>query len=108
MSWISLLDYEGAGLNRGAVLKFSAGGGFEDEVVMIVCESPDNDVRRLALMVVTGYKAGINCYVVFPEEAVVGGLSTHWLIENWGNWVCPGGNVAQVLVKEGLRVEDIS
>ena len=104
--WEKLTEYASAHLQRGALLKFRAGYPFEDQVVMMVCEAPDKSPRK-GLIAITGYKAGINCYVLLPCENVSGDLETKWLLENWQQWVWPGGNVEDVEIREALAVEDL-
>lgn len=73
---------------------------------MMVCEAPDKS-DRLGLIAISGYKAGINCYVVFPQDTASYRLSTRWLIENWQHWVWPNGDVSQVEVHEPLDALEI-
>jgi len=104
--WKSLTE-AGEALSRGALLRFSAGQAFEDRVVMMVCEAPDG--AGMALMSITGYKAGINCYVIFPDEAMTPeGISTGWLLANWSQWVWPGRAGAEVQFKRSLSVDEIA
>jgi len=105
-SWKNLRDVDDS-LERGALLRFSAGQAFEDRVVMMVCEAPDG--AGMALMTITGYKAGINCYVIFPDEAMTPeGISTNWLLANWSQWVWPDGAGAEVQFKRSLSVDEIA
>ncbi|KAK45804.1 hypothetical protein BG58_15490 [Caballeronia jiangsuensis] len=93
-------------IERGSLLRFAAGYPFEDRVVMMVCEAPDQS-GQLGLIAISGYKAGINCYVVFPSEASTDCLSARWLIENWQHWVWPDGDVNDVEVCAPLEALDI-
>lgn len=92
------------------MLKFSAGYPFEDQVVMMVCGSPDHkeNLAAAGLITITGSKAGINCYVTLPEEARESGLSTSWLIDNWQMWVCPEGNINDVWVRSPLNASELT
>lgn len=69
---------------------------------MMICEAPDKS-GRLGLIAISGYKAGINCYVVFPERPSQSDVSARWLINNWKIWVWPGGNVNEVEVRDASR-----
>ena len=109
MKWQKLVDYSCPSLSRGGILKFPASYPFEGEVAMMICEglgSPNSS----CLITLTGYKAGINCYQMFPDECTndEGFLDVKWLIKNWNKWVWPEGNVNEVMVCEGLDVSDLS
>jgi hypothetical protein len=103
---MKLIEYAKPEVKRGALLRFAAGQPFEDHVVMMVCEAPDKS-GRLGLMAISGYKAGINCCVVFPEETTSYQLSTKWLIDNWQKWVWPEGDVNGVEIREPLDAKEI-
>lgn len=107
--WEKLTKFNKKSLSRGYLLKFSASYPFEDEVVMMVCESPDHSVLP-SLITITGYKAGINCYVALPSEAQHEGvfLDVDWLVKNWANWVWPEGFIDDVWVREGLSASEIN
>jgi hypothetical protein len=107
MSWEALVSSSIVEVERGYMLKFPATYPFENEVVMMVCEEPDSAGMGRSLMTITGYKAGINCYVTFPRELMKNGLSRRWLIDNWSNWVVPDGNVETVYVRQNLRSTDV-
>jgi hypothetical protein len=104
-NWKKLTEYEELQLERGALLRFPAGHPFEGSVVMMICEAPDKS--SLALMTITGYKAGINCYVAFPAEAGTTGLSVKWLVNNWNLWVWPGGLAADAEVRTSLEAREV-
>jgi len=106
-NWTKLIEYPESEVKRGALLRFAAGYPFEDHVVMMVCEAPDKS-GRLGLMTISGYKAGINCYVAFPEQAAQHQLSRKWLIDNWQKWIWPGGDVHEVVVREPLSAHEIT
>jgi Immunity protein 45 len=106
-TWKKLTESAYPELKRGALLRFAAGQPFESHVVMMVCEAPDKS-DRLGLITISGYKAGINCYVVFPKGTAPYQLSTRWLIDNWQRWVWPEGDVSLVEVHEPLDALAIS
>lgn len=105
-TWKKLIESTDPELKRGMLLRFAAGQSFESHVVMMVCEDPDKS-DRLGLITISGYKAGINCYVVFPKEASPYQVSTRWLIDNWQLWVWPDGDVTEVEIRESLNALDI-
>ena len=105
MKWSKLIDSNKLNFQRGELLKFKASYPFEDHVVMKLCEG--QSTNTFGLITITGFKAGINLYVQFPEECVENGLSVNWLIKNWNYWVCPESDVNEVLVHENLQVSDL-
>lgn len=106
MTWIKLLDSDIDYIQRGALLKFHASYPFEEEVIMMVCEGYGNAFQK-GLMTISGFKAGINAYVFFPENATTDGLSRRWLAENWTKWVWPDGDVETVLIREVLLASEL-
>ncbi|MFM0393910.1 Imm45 family immunity protein [Paraburkholderia phytofirmans] len=106
MTWKKLIESADPEMKRGTLLRFAAGQPFESHVVMMVCEAPDKS-DRLGLITISGYKAGINCYVVFPKETSPYHVSTRWLIDNWQLWVWPDGDVHEVEVHEPLNALEI-
>jgi len=103
--WKKLIDVPDLIVQRGYVLKFPAKYPFEDFVVMMVSGYPEggNSLAAISLITITGYKAGINPYVLFPQEVhPYGTLTGDWLIKNWSKWVWPEGDVNDVWVKEAL------
>jgi hypothetical protein len=105
-TWKKLIESTGTELTRGMLLRFAAGQPFENQVVMMVCEAPDKS-DRLGLMTISGYKAGINCYVIFPNEAAPYRVSIQWLINNWQILVWPDGDVNEVEIHEALDASEI-
>lgn len=105
-NWKKLIENVDLVMTRGMLLRFVAGQPFESHVVMMVCEAPDKS-GRLGLMTISGYKAGINCYVVFPEQFSSDCISIKWLIDNWKIWVWPDGDVNEVEVRESLNALEI-
>lgn len=104
MKWSKLVNFNEKYLNRGCLLKFKAHYPFEEEVIMMVCESGHS---QKGLITISGHKAGINMYVLFPEEANPNGLSTEWLITNWTKWVWPESDINFVLVRPALTYDEI-
>ena len=105
MKWSKLIDFNEQYLQRGYLLKFKAHYPFEEAVIMMVCEG---GCCQKALITISGYNAGINMYVLIPEEANPdGGISTKWLITNWTKWVWPEGDVNSVLVRSQLTYDEI-
>lgn len=104
MKWIKLIDYKELNIQRGTLLKFKASYPFEDYVVMMVCEG--QAINTFGLITITGFKAGINLYVQFPEECIENGLSVDWLIKNWSYWVWSEGDVNDVWIHETLQADD--
>lgn len=107
MNWEPLISSSLVELERGHLLRFRAGYPFEDEVVMMVCEEANSAGKGRSLMTISGYKAGINCYVTFPRELMTKGLSREWLIGNWSNWVVPGGDIESVHVRTNLSSNEL-
>ncbi|SEJ87640.1 Imm45 family immunity protein [Paraburkholderia diazotrophica] len=104
-NWKKLVDRSESELQRGTLLRFPAGHPFEGNVVMMVCESPDKS--GLGLITITGYKAGINCYVGFPKEAGTATLSVEWIVNNWRLWVWPDGDVDHAEYRNALEADEI-
>ena len=52
--------------------------------MLVVLPSQQN-----ALLVATGYKAGLVPQVLPPEAGPTGALDRDWLIANWTKWVFP-------------------
>ncbi|WP_111886117.1 MULTISPECIES: Imm45 family immunity protein [unclassified Acinetobacter] len=101
MKWSKLIDFDEQFLQRGYLLKFKAHYPFEDEVIMMLAEAPDKD--GLALITISGYKAGINCYQKLP----VSEITKDWLISNWTKWVWPESKLEDVFVRSQLNYEEI-
>ena len=109
MIWLNLSKNKAAAISRGCLIKFAASYPFENEVIMMVCEAPHTRLS-LGLMTISGYKAGINCYVVFPDSArnEDATISAQWLYDNWQHWVWPEGNPDDVwILPEGLSAVDL-
>ena len=82
MNWLKLSEVKAAVISRGTLIKFTASYPFESKVVMMVCEAPHTR-SSFGLITITGYKAGINCYVVLPDSARSedATISTQWLYD---------------------------
>jgi hypothetical protein len=107
--WLRLEASKNGTLARGALIKFPASYPFEEEVVMMVCET-SNTHSSLGLITITGYKAGINPYVAFPDLAqnVDDTVGAQWLYDNWQHWVWPEGSPDDVwILPEGLSANDL-
>ena len=107
--WLRLEERKTIMLSRGSLVRFPASYPFEEEVVMMVCEAPDTHAS-LGLITITGYKAGFNCYVAFPDSARNNDatVSAQWLYDNWQHWVWPEGSPDDVwILPEGLNVNDL-
>jgi hypothetical protein len=108
--WLRLAENKTIMLSRGALLRFPASYPFEDEVVMMVCDAP-HDPKTLGLITISGYKAGINCYVAFPDDFHA--FDTHQLrgnclYDNWQNWVWPEGSPDDAwILPGGLNANDL-
>ncbi len=102
--WIRLSDFEEDEIRRGSLLRFPAQYPYESIVELMVYEANDSE-RGLGLMVSSGYKAGLSL-VILPFESRPqdkNGLMTHWLIENWHQWVYPETNVHEVWLTENWK-----
>lgn len=108
--WLRLSENKTIMLSRGALIRFTASYPFENEVVMMVCDAR-HDSKRLGLITISGYKAGFNCYVAFPDEGQVlenHELCSNFLYENWQYWVWPEGSPGDVwILPEGLSADDL-
>ncbi len=86
--WSKLTDFKEGYITRGALLRMPGGYPYEPVVDFMVIEWE----KGLALLVASGYKAGI-IRQVLPKDALVStvnAISTTWLIENWSQWVDQG------------------
>lgn len=85
MNWKKLIDISNDDISRGSLLKFNSEYPFEQQVVMMFCEVP-NDLGKFGLITITGSKAGINPYFIFPDEVVDENKIKDWLVDNWYNF----------------------
>ena len=115
MKWVKLSSHLNGVLNRGALIRFPrltpAAGESTDFAVYMACESPSPPLR-LGLMRIDGYDAGINCYVVFPDNLHISagfyGLSCQKIYDNWQHWVWPEGSPDDVwILPDGLCADDL-
>ncbi len=86
--WSKLVDFKEDYIVRGALLRMPGGYPYESVVDFMVIELE----QRLALLVASGYKAGL-IRQVLPKDALVStvnAISPTWLIENWSKWVDQG------------------
>ena len=77
-------------MERGAVLRCFGSYPYEEIVDFMIVELPFNGRREYALMVISGYKAGL-IFVILPDESYVfgengGGVNVEWLRANWSKW----------------------
>ena len=112
MSWERLIEHDQEILSGGMLLKFRAELPFEGEVVMMICyNAGQSSEEPFSLITISGHKAGINPYVVFPAECNVSdssiGLRKKWLVENWNKWVWPEGSVNEVWLRSALTAAEL-
>ena len=72
-------------LPRGAVIRIIDEKANEPEVDILVAENRDSD-SGFAMMVVSGYKAGISNLYCPAEAKRDFGIAAKWLLANWTNW----------------------
>ena len=115
MGWMKLSDHKSEVLHRGALIKFPRPTPTSSDLVSVavymVCESPSPPLK-LGLMRIDGYDAGVNCYVVFPDEFHVAdgfyGLVCQKVYDNWHNWVWPEGSPDNAwILPEGVSADDL-
>lgn len=94
MNWKKLTDISNDDISRGSLLKFNSEYPFEQQIIMMFCEVP-SDLGKFGLITITGSKAGINPYFVFPDEVVDENKIRDWLIDNWYNFSL-NDNIEQV------------
>jgi hypothetical protein len=94
----ALTDWPEARIYSGMVLRFPAIAPYEDWVdfMLVVLPSQVN-----ALLVTTGYKAGLIPQILPPEAGPTGALDRDWLLANWSKWVFPSTPVDRVYVVRG-------
>jgi hypothetical protein len=90
MKNIKLLDLK-EDIERGAILRCTGKYPYEEYVDFMVIELLKEESKRIyALLVVSGYKAGL-IYVEFPEACIPlenngFAISTEWLKLHWYEW----------------------
>jgi len=75
-------------LQRGSVIRCAGTYPYEDYVDFMIIEYPCSQNVQYALMVDSGYKAGL-IFAVLPEEANAikgSGINIDWLKTNWSKW----------------------
>ncbi|WP_433692351.1 hypothetical protein [Herbaspirillum seropedicae] len=109
LRWLPLCEHKDVRLCLGALLKFDSSYPFEEQVVMMVCDSPVRDAR-LGLFTISGYKAGFNCVFNLPPEATNpdGSLTAGTLYDNWERWIGEWSPDRAWILPEGLRAEDLT
>jgi len=108
--WKKLSELPIEGLDRGTLIAFSASYPFEERVVMMLSEHRMGS-ESFDLLTITGYKAGVNPYVVLPDECLLSSdvrlVSVEWLVTNWTRWVWPEGDPNNVWVRPSLDATEI-
>ena len=96
MNWKPLLEASEENFYRSVVFRFSAQHPFESIVDFMIIEALDAPLR-LKLICSTGYHAG-QTELVFSKEAEhhEGGISVHWIKENWVKWIYSCCKVSEV------------
>ncbi|MEO5968572.1 MAG: Imm45 family immunity protein [Bdellovibrionia bacterium] len=105
--WNNLLESKEQSISRGAVLRTKAKYPYENEVDFMLVESSKSP-SGFALMVATGYKAGLILQLL-PLDAVVQRatspvISLQWLKDNWVKWIYEVGP-EEVYYNEGYSIE---
>lgn len=75
-------------LQRGSILRCKGKYPYENYVDFMIIEQINPEKRRYSLLVISGYKAGLN-YVTFPDACLAESkfsVCSKWLKENWANW----------------------
>ncbi|CAN7147637.1 Imm45 family immunity protein [Acidovorax delafieldii] len=85
----NLIDLK-SDLERGVVLRCPGSHSGDGITDLMIIELSLAGKREYALMVVSGYKAGM-IFVILPEESYCvdgggGAISTDWLRKNWSKW----------------------
>ena len=92
----SLIDVEDESLFRGNILRVPGKYPYEEFVDFMIFDTQSED-RRYALIVTSGYKAGlILVYLPQESEAAGGGVNLKWLVSNWNKWIYPECDVSDV------------
>jgi hypothetical protein len=107
--WLRLADNKTNMLPRGTLVRFSASHPFEEQVVMMVCDSSLGN-HTLGLITISGYHAGFNCHSSFPDSTrnESATISAQWLYDNWQHWVWPEGSPNDVwILSDGLSADDL-
>ncbi|WP_433692349.1 Imm45 family immunity protein [Herbaspirillum seropedicae] len=88
--WLKLTEHKDITLRSGSLIKFTAAYPFEEQVVMMICDSPSGDLR-LGLITLSGNKAGYNCFTLFPKAALNEdrSITARRIYDNWASWMWP-------------------
>lgn len=105
MKWKKLTNITNNDITRGALLKFSSEYPFEEKVIMMFCEVP-NELGKFGLITITGSKSGINPYFIFPDDIVDKNQIKDWLVNNWYNFSL-NNNIEKVFIRESLSYHEI-
>jgi len=101
--WRKLTDPAPEEISRGAVFRFPARWPYEDTVDYLLTEH-DSDAG-FALVVASGYKAGVIRLVLPPEARIarpgVRAISRCWVISNWERWIYEECGARDVLIADG-------
>jgi hypothetical protein len=84
-----LINYE-CNLVRGTVLRCKGFPPYESRVDFMIIELPQDDKLLYALLVISGYKAGL-IFSRLPKESIPVenrgcAVSVKWLKSNWQEW----------------------
>lgn len=95
MKAIRLTEWSEPSLYSGTVFRFPAILPYEDWVdfMLVVLPAQEN-----ALVVQTGYKAGLVAQVLPAQAGSTGAVARDWLVKNWTTWIFPATSVDQVWV----------
>jgi hypothetical protein len=100
-------------LTRGEILRCKGKVSYEEFVDFMIVELSCEKIRGYALMVVSGYKAGL-VYSYLPQESIPLGdggyaVNVSWLKLNWAIWGyfdCPLDEVYLLDRQPPLRLDD--
>jgi len=109
MNWLKMDEHKEVHLFRGSLIRFSASYPFEDEVVMIMCDSANGGLR-LGLIPISGKEAGYNGFTMFPEQALNddGSITAGMIYENWATWISPEWSPDRAwILHDGLSAGDL-
>jgi hypothetical protein len=98
-----LINYEND-LVRGTILRCKGKPHYEDSVDFMIIELHQDTKLAYALLVASGYKAGL-IYTILPEESIPSeneghAISVDWLKANWKKWGYPDCPLHEVYLLE--------
>ena len=113
LNFVKLLDFN-KNLERGSIIRCKGKFPYESYVDFMVVENYGNKSRSYALLVISGYKAGLT-YVVLPQESIPTdnegyAINLEWLRCNWSKWGyidCPLDDVYIVFRKPPENIYDL-